>query len=95
MATADSTWSAVCVLPGAFNEAEDAVTVNGVPLYALNIPFSCQPPAWRLPPLGPAACLYRTALRQPGITEGRHLGHRLQQSRSLGGVQATCDASPN
>jgi len=52
MATADSTWSAVCVLPGAFNEAEDAVTVNGVPLYALNIPFSCQPPAWRLPPLG-------------------------------------------
>ena len=45
MATVDNTWSAVWVLPGAFNEAEDAVTVNGVPLYALSIPFNCQPPA--------------------------------------------------
>jgi hypothetical protein len=45
MATVGSPWSAVCVLPGAFKEAEDAVTVNGVPLYALSIPFNCQPPA--------------------------------------------------
>src|SRR3954464_4595241 len=27
-----------------FNEAPDAVSVNGRPLYAANTPFSCQPP---------------------------------------------------
>ena len=38
----------VCVLPGAFNACAPepvSVTVNGVPLKALRIQLSCQPPA--------------------------------------------------
>ena len=33
------------MLPGEFNEVPNEVTVNGVPLIALKMPLSCQPPA--------------------------------------------------
>src|SRR5262245_39725054 len=44
-ATVGFTWSAVCVLPGEFTDVPTAVTLNGVPLIEVKMPFICHPPA--------------------------------------------------
>src|SRR5512138_3406636 len=62
------TWSAVWLCPGAFSEVLDALTVNGVPVYPLNIPLTCHPLS--------ATLLIGFALAQrPPVPKGRWATH--------------------